>query len=302
MSLNTFYQGATTPFATSMEFGATGDQRPASGTPGANPSGTGPGPEAHGPWIACDEAAGVVEIHDPRLLRRGREAFCRALVEAAVARFEAHWAAVSFETAICRMEFGAGRLGRTEMADRVASAVHAAIPAVREGAASAGTGRSSTAPDPAAPVPAAPTAVPEAADPDRESPPRGRRVVHAAMAGGSCALAAAAIILPGLPTLPFLIMTGRHAALASPRVERWLKRHPWLAAMLAEGEESPGPTIDWAALSRMIGLAVLFIAGIWILHPPLPVVLLLEIGLMAFLALSEWLGSRRADAGRLAAA
>ncbi len=97
-------------------------------------------------------------------------------------------------------------------------------------------------------------------------------------------------------------MTGRHAALASPRVERWLKRHPWLAAMLAEGEESPGPTIDWGALSRMIGLAVLFIAGIWIIHPPLPVVLLLEIGLMAFLALSEWLGSRRTDAGRLAVA
>ena len=35
--------------------------------------------------ITCDELAGLIEIHDPRLLRRGYEAFCRAFVRTAVA-------------------------------------------------------------------------------------------------------------------------------------------------------------------------------------------------------------------------
>jgi uncharacterized membrane protein YbaN (DUF454 family) len=116
-----------------------------------------------------------------------------------------------------------------------------------------------------------------------------------AMAGGSFALAVGAVILPGIPTLPFLIMTGRHAVLVSPRIERLLKRHPWCAALLAEVETSSEPTIDRRSLSRMVGLAVLFAAGIWILHPPLPVIFVLEFGLMALLGWQEWRRSGHDD-------
>ncbi len=93
------------------------------------------------------------------------------------------------------------------------------------------------------------------------------------MAGGSFVLAIGGVILPGVPTLPFVIMTGRYAVRVSPRIERLLTRQPWCAALLAEAETSRGPDFDWRSLAKTIGPAALFVAAILILHPPLPVVL-----------------------------
>ncbi len=90
-------------------------------------------PDAANSCIGCCERSGVVEIHDLRLLRPGHEAFCRALVEAAVERFGADRAEVRLESSTCRLEFGAGRFDRTELAARAAGAIRSAIPAVRDG-------------------------------------------------------------------------------------------------------------------------------------------------------------------------
>ena len=113
------------------------------------------------------------------------------------------------------------------------------------------------------------------------------RLVDLAMAGGSFVLAIGGVILPGVPTLPFVIMTGRYAVRVSPRIERLLTRQPWCAALLAEAETSRGPEFDWRSLAKTIGPASLFVAAILILHPPLPVVLALELGLMAYMAWRE---------------
>jgi uncharacterized membrane protein YbaN (DUF454 family) len=249
-----------------------------------------PQPDAAGRWIGCGDGTGVVEIHDPRLLRPGHEAFCRALVDAAVARLGANRAEVRLETATCRLEFEPGRFDRTELARRVAEAVRVATPAVRDGSAhredqtagwtvltafATGAGRSISAE-----WAGSPDSVPE-------SPARPRRLVDLAMAGGSFALAVGGAILPGIPTLPFLIMTGRYAVRVSPRIESLLRRQPWCASLLAEAEARSGAPLDWCSLSKTIGLAVLFAAAILILHPPLPVVLALELGVMAFLASRE---------------
>jgi uncharacterized membrane protein YbaN (DUF454 family) len=121
------------------------------------------------------------------------------------------------------------------------------------------------------------------------------------MAGGSLVLAVGGAILPGIPTLPFLIMTGRHAVRVSPRIERLLLRHPWCAALLAEAGDRPGAALDWHSLSRTIGPALLFAAAILILHPPLPVVLAIELGLMAFLAWRETERSGGREPGPVAA-
>lgn len=86
-----------------------------------------------GPWVGCCERSGVVEIHDARLLRPGHEAFCRALLEAAVVDFEASRAEIDLESATCRLEFGPGPFDRAELAGRATGAIRAAIPAVREG-------------------------------------------------------------------------------------------------------------------------------------------------------------------------
>jgi uncharacterized membrane protein YbaN (DUF454 family) len=228
----------------------------------------------------------VVEIHDPRLLRPGHEAFCRALVHAAVGRFGAIRAEVRLESATCRLEFEPGRFDRTELARRVAEAVRAATPAVREGSACrdhATAGRvvlTAFAAGSGFPLSAQRA---DAVEPAWETPARPGRLVSLAWAGGSFALVVAGAILPGIPTLPFLIMTGRHAVRVSPRIERLLRSQPWCAAWLSEAEARSGATLDRRSLSRTIGLAVLFAAAILTLHPPMPVVLALELGLMAFL-------------------
>ena len=120
-----------------------------------------------------------------------------------------------------------------------------------------------------------------------DDPTHSRRLVNLAMAGGSFVLAIGGIILPGIPTLPFVIMTGRYAIRVSPRIERLLKSQPWCANLLAEWEASSGASLDWRSISKMIGLAVLFAAAFLILHPPLPVVLALELGVMAYFSWRE---------------
>lgn len=301
MLLNTALQMGTSHSANGMEFETMGTGLPAF-TPAAVPprsirgrakKSERPGRDAGGRWIACDEAAGVVEIHDPRLLRREQEAFCRALVTAAIDRFGAIRAAVYLETSTCRLEFGPGRFDAAEMSRRIASAVRAAIPAVR----SVSAGRDESRPGSpaigggpaAAAVPRRATTADKLVPADRgeESLSRRRQLRHLALAGGSLTLTVAAIILPGLPTLPFLITTGRHAALASKRIERLLRRYPWCAAMLEEGETDSGLSIDWRSMAKWVGLVVVFAAVIWFLHPPLPVLLALEFGVMAFLAWRE---------------
>jgi uncharacterized membrane protein YbaN (DUF454 family) len=263
---------------------------PGGGTPNAR---SGPSRAADGPSIGCCETAGVVEIHDPRLLRHGREAFCRALVETAVARCGANRAEVCLGSSTCRMEFGPGRFDRSELASRTAAAVRMATQAVHNAPehqdvirARWGVLSASATPDGA--VRSARTN--QIADgrptylPLQEILQDSRRLSHLAMAGGSFVLAIGGLILPGVPTLPFLIMTGRHAIHASPRIERLLRRQSWCNVLFVEANASTRAALDWRSLSRMVGLGLLLAAGFWILHPPLPVVLGVEIGLMAFLA------------------
>src|SRR5262249_1931989 len=128
MPLNTLFQGVAPHSAEGMELDATGSGLQEFRSPPRLHGQTlkdmvGLGLAVVGPWIGCCEQSGVIEIHDPRLLRRGHEAFCLALVEAAVARFGAYRAEVSLATSTCRLEFGPGRFDRTEMARRAALAV-----------------------------------------------------------------------------------------------------------------------------------------------------------------------------------
>jgi uncharacterized membrane protein YbaN (DUF454 family) len=290
--------------------------------------------DADGPWIGCCEQHGLVEIHDPRLLGPGHAAFCRALVDAAVARFGAIRAEVRMESATCRLEFGPGRFDRTELAGRAAAVVRAAIPAVRDGDGDrddAGAGRSlltacvtegAASPraarspflkregePPAEPVPTGAAARREPRPPGRPLSGTGsrgtshhartsakrsaaarkgsRRISDLIKAGASLALAVGGVILPGIPTLPFLILSGRYAARVSPGIERLLMGQPWCAALLTKAENSPGPALDWRSLGKMIGVGVLFAAATVIFHPPLPLVLGVELAMTVFLGCRE---------------
>lgn len=73
------------------------------------------------------------------------------------------------------------------------------------------------------------------------------------------ALALVGVFLPGIPTVPFLLLTAWFAARGSERLHRWLYEHPRLGRML----------IDWerhGAISRTSKVAaILMLAVSWIL-------------------------------------
>jgi uncharacterized membrane protein YbaN (DUF454 family) len=253
-------------------------------------------PDAASPSIECCEQTGVIEIHDPRLLRSGHEAFCRALVQAAVSLQGASRAEVRLNSSTCLLQFEPGQFDRTELARRVAEAVRAATPAVRDGrgngndteagwtvltAFATGGGTLLSAAREDSPESRASAELPSMAPADSG------RLAHLAMAAGSFALAVSGLVLPGIPTVPFLIMTGRYAVRVSPAIERLLLAQPWCAALLAQAETPLGSMLEWRSLTKMIGLSALFTTGFLILKPPSAIVIGLELGLMAFLGWRE---------------
>jgi uncharacterized membrane protein YbaN (DUF454 family) len=252
-------------------------------------------------WIECHDQSGVVVIHDPRLFRPGQEPFCDELVKVAVERHQAILAEICLASSLCRLGFEPGRFDQTELANRVTAAVRAATPAVRHGSQAPRNPRQSWttltafATDAGASIwerhedqPGLVTLFNRAfesataAIDEPEAPAGSMRLVDLASAGGCLLLAVAGIIVPGIPTLPFLALTGHFAVRLSPRLRRFLMREPWFAALLTESEGLEClRRLDRQAILKLVAITVLAVAAFLIIHPPLPVVLGLELGLMA---------------------
>jgi uncharacterized membrane protein YbaN (DUF454 family) len=116
-----------------------------------------------------------------------------------------------------------------------------------------------------------------------EAAPGSPRIVNLCLAGGSLALAAAGAILPGIPSQPFLVLTGHYSIRLSPRLHRYLTRQRWFVALMGKSDGSGHlPGLDRRSLLKMLGIAVLVAAAFLIVHPPLPLVLGIELGLLAF--------------------
>ncbi|MBV8265597.1 MAG: DUF454 family protein [Planctomycetaceae bacterium] len=327
--------------------------------------------------VECRGASGVVELHDLRMFRAGREAFCRALVEAAVTTGRALRATVCLTSATCRLEFEPGRFDRAELASRVVSAVRTAtlaacagtaelpglrqgwttltalamatgpsvweascdgpgrvvlrhrvilempwlaarlaralrdLPGVRACRARSRSARVVVACDERRPgmvaglvtaaeaalrrealdAQASPAAVIEdagaAAEGAPEAPAGSSQALELALAGSSFALAVAGVLLPGIPSAPFLMLTAHHLIRSSPTVHHWLLRIPRVGDLIRKLEASGGLKLDRRLLLKAIGLGLLAAAAFLIIHPPLPLVIALELGLMAFFGLNE---------------
>ena len=93
------------------------------------------------------------------------------------------------------------------------------------------------------------------------------------------ALAIIGVFLPGLPTVPFLLLTAWFAARGSERLHRWIYAHPHLGKLLIDWEQQGAVsrssktvagimlTVSWVIMYLindnpwlMAGLALLFIA------------------------------------------
>jgi uncharacterized protein len=121
-----------------------------------------------------------------------------------------------------------------------------------------------------------------------ESEADSERMVNLALAGGSFAMGVAGVILPGIPALPFLLLTGHYLIRSSPELCRRLENIPIIGALLEKAESSGSQTIDIPSLMKILGFTVAVLAAFVILHPPLPVVILLETGIMAYYGLREF--------------
>jgi uncharacterized membrane protein YbaN (DUF454 family) len=245
----------------------------------------------------------VVEIRDPRLFRPGREAFCRALAQSAVENLKARRVEIALNTSTCRLAFEPGEFDRTEMARRAAAAVTAATPAMRDRPANTHRGRAGWTKLTALATDVEMTFAQQPADhpewsavarfraPHVQPPPTAADVsplFDLALVGGSLTMAVAGAILPGVPSLPFLVLAARHAIRLSPRIDHFLRRQPGLAAFLNQAEASGTLLrLDRRSLVKTLPITVLATAVLLIVHPPLPVVLVLEIGVMAFVCFRE---------------
>lgn len=84
------------------------------------------------------------------------------------------------------------------------------------------------------------------------------------------ALGILGIILPGLPTTPFILLAAWAATKSSPRLQNWLERHPLFGALILDWKN--GHTVKrkakWAATLMMCLCGIiltLWVSQLWII-------------------------------------
>ncbi len=101
------------------------------------------------------------------------------------------------------------------------------------------------------------------------------------------ALAMVGVFLPGLPTVPFLLLTAWFAARGSESLHRWIYSHPTLGKLLVDWEEM-------GAISRKVKIAALTMLSIsWlVMYFKVESVWVLSIVSLLFLAIGGFLVTR----------
>ena len=103
------------------------------------------------------------------------------------------------------------------------------------------------------------------------------RLKNLALAGGSFLLTLIGLVVPGIPTVPFLLATGYYLARSSPWLDEKFRHTAFFGPILAEWEQFGG--LSWRSKDKLIALAGFTLAVTLILSPLEPLTLALVVGL-----------------------
>jgi uncharacterized membrane protein YbaN (DUF454 family) len=81
-----------------------------------------------------------------------------------------------------------------------------------------------------------------------------RRIKHLALAGGAFAMTVVGLIVPGVPTVPFLLATSYYLARSSPALNERLRRTALFGPIANEWEQYHG--LSWSSKGKLVGLTV----------------------------------------------
>ncbi|MGO9596540.1 MAG: DUF454 family protein [Isosphaeraceae bacterium] len=234
---------------------------------------------ARGLRIRCERKAGIVEIIDPRMFCSGKETFCRALCTSAASLGNASSVDLDLRAHRCRFQFEPEKFDEAELARRVALAIEAATLAAQSerSAGVKGWGEHART-EPMTPI---------AEWEEGTVTTRSDRCLCMALGGGSLMAAVAGLILPGIPTAPFLLFSAHYFLQSSTSFRRWLDGMPRLSELLRKLEESSGMAIDRAMFLRTIGMGILLGLVFLIVRPPFPLVLAIELAVTVFFGVHE---------------
>ena len=112
---------------------------------------------------------------------------------------------------------------------------------------------------------------PTSTPPTTPNRPRVPRWAYALLAYLCVGVALIGVVLPGLPTVPFLLLAAWAAARGSRRLHDWLYRHPRFGAALIDWEEQ-GAVSSRSKVVAVTLLAVSWLVMLWRFDPWVPVV------------------------------
>ncbi len=234
---------------------------------------------ASGLKIRCDRQRGILEIVDPRMFRPGTETFCRVLSASAVSLSSASSVDLELSAHLCRFHFEPDKFDEAELARRVSLAIEAATMAVQLEASGSVDGRINSDLQEPAITSGGPEELPVTTGSDR--------CRCMALGGGSLMAGIAGLILPGIPSAPFFLFSARYFMQASTTFRRWLAGMPRLGEIVRKLEASGAMVLDRSLLVKTLAMGILLGLVFLVIHPPLPLVMAIELGLTVFFGLRE---------------
>jgi len=234
---------------------------------------------ASGLKIRCDKQRGILEVVDPRMFRPGRETFCRVLSDSAISLSGASSVDLELQAHLYRFHFEPDRFDEAELARRVALAIEAATMAVQLEASGFVDGRINSALQEPAITSGRPEELPVTTSSDR--------CRCMALGGGSLMAGIAGLILPGIPSAPFFLLSAHYFMQSSTTHQRWLDAMPKVGEIVRKLKASRGMVLDRSLLVKTLGMGILLGLMFLVIHPPLPLIMAIELGLIVFFGLRE---------------